>query len=57
MYQIKLLLFPKNKPETCLLCNGIRPLVLMNQKQTVTFLPDKCGIISCQLRGCLLLVI
>lgn len=46
MRQIKLPLFPENKPETCLLFNGIQPLALMNQDQIVTFLPDKTGITS-----------
>lgn len=39
--QIKSLLFPENKLETWLLCNGIQPLVLMNQDQIVPFLPKK----------------
>lgn len=41
MHQIKSLLFPENKLETWLLCNGIQPLVLMNQDQIVMFLPKK----------------
>lgn len=57
MHQIKLLFFPENKIETCLLCNGIQPSALMNQDQIVTFLSNKCGIISSQFRSCSLSVI
>lgn len=51
IHQIKLPPFPGDKPETCLLCNGIQPSALMNQIQIVTLLLSKSRIISKQFRS------